>query len=882
MTDSALRELHEAVETLNNQDSLKILKIDEDVLGRPDTTLEYIDRYRAWTQLLNISKSIPDLISQSASPPLVGFLGHFSSGKSSLINAILRVSSPGASEYAREVDVHPTDTQITLIAHPSQSQIVKKSAYTTIDQIAVESGPASGFLEHAILVDTPGLGNEDAEHEAVTRFLHLCHVLVITIDGRRPFADKEKDFALLDTAFNKLEGVPKILVVTSAEEFLSSRMGRFDTDWQVERAEAFWETAIQRLRSDARFQDHLHRFEMAPRFFVDSKDGFQVDQVVGALLPIVRDDAQQARIRKAQARYVMATAEEALRTLLGYISARSARLNRLHVQAQDRARGTATAVEELLEVLESSFTGIRERLREARKAAPAVAFAVDTTVTPQAIGQHHQEALEAVRREVRAALKQRLSEVRSSVRRRARLSLRRRTRPWLLRKGPADFRTDLDVRFRLDGAIPGLVALAEDCAQSMVRLVNQQLATTVAGLAKHLSDTSEAWTIGSVTHEIKSALERFQHKHDDSIRGFYAHMSLPRSSDLLREHGVIGFDDSGEPAVEIERIRAAESARFTEISESSERSKDGLRGLSQESSDRGADLALDGLDTWVSLDGGPLGEDYPKSVMVHINSVCQRTFDEFASALSQYMDGLVVRSEEARESATETKRRIWSARATLAVRSVGVGVVLVLVLLLLSASDYSATVMSVLEDNLTTVIVSLVTALGIPALLFLISGAKNETVRTAIRPAVRQTWHLLKESRALVDEMGIYFDRSYDRMVDGVDGIPLAVDEALARGIVESILSTHHEAHEEVSRLIGTARAAVRARRRLFDEYGGVVEEALEEIPGELHVRSIAIKNDTIETHLDRIRDATRAVDSVKSDVEKVAEIAARHSGSTS
>ena len=48
----------------------------------------------------------------------------------------------------------------------------------------------------------------------MARFLHLCHVLVITIDGRRPFADKDKDFELLDTAFNKLAGVPKILVVT--------------------------------------------------------------------------------------------------------------------------------------------------------------------------------------------------------------------------------------------------------------------------------------------------------------------------------------------------------------------------------------------------------------------------------------------------------------------------------------------------------------------------------------------------------------------------------------------------------------------------------------------------------------------------------------------
>ena len=57
-----------------------------------------------------------------------------------------------------------------------------------------------------------------------------------TIDGRRPFADKEKDFELLDTAFNKLAGVPKMLVVTSAEEFLTSRTASFETGWQAEQA----------------------------------------------------------------------------------------------------------------------------------------------------------------------------------------------------------------------------------------------------------------------------------------------------------------------------------------------------------------------------------------------------------------------------------------------------------------------------------------------------------------------------------------------------------------------------------------------------------------------------------------------------------------------
>ena len=254
MLEQTLRSLYDAVGALSNPESLSILNIDEDLLDSPATTLEYLKRCRAWTQLRNISKSIPGLLSQSENVALVGFLGHFSSGKSSLINALLDISADQNPGYKREVGLHPTDTGITLISHRDHAHLIRKSAYTTIDTIDVVHGPALEFLEHAILVDTPGLGNEAAEHEAVTRFLHLCHVLVITIDGRRPFADKDKDFELLDTAFNKLSEVPKIIVVTSAEEFLTSRTASFATSWQADLAEVFWDEAIERLRRDPRFQ----------------------------------------------------------------------------------------------------------------------------------------------------------------------------------------------------------------------------------------------------------------------------------------------------------------------------------------------------------------------------------------------------------------------------------------------------------------------------------------------------------------------------------------------------------------------------------------------------------------------------------------------------
>ena len=93
MLEQTLKSLYDAVGSLNNQESLSILNINEDLLDSPATTLEYVKRCRAWIQLRNISKSIPDLLRQSEDVALVGFLGHFSSGKSSLINALLDISA---------------------------------------------------------------------------------------------------------------------------------------------------------------------------------------------------------------------------------------------------------------------------------------------------------------------------------------------------------------------------------------------------------------------------------------------------------------------------------------------------------------------------------------------------------------------------------------------------------------------------------------------------------------------------------------------------------------------------------------------------------------------------------------------------------------------
>ena len=876
MLEQTLGSLHEAVGALDNSESLSILNIDEDLLDSPTTTLEYLERCRAWAQLRNIAKSIPDLLNQSENVALVGFLGHFSSGKSSLINALLDIPIDQNPGYKREVGLHPTDTKITLISHRDHAHSIRAAAYTTIDAVEVVHGPPLAFLEHATLVDTPGLGNEAAEHEAVTRFLHLCHVLVITIDGRRPFADKDKDFDLLDMAFNKLSAVPKIIVVASAEEFLTSRKASFETEWQADQAEAFWDEAIARLRTDSRFRNHLNRFKNAPRFFVDSKEGFRVEQVKEALLPIVTTDEHRSRIRQAQGRYVIATAADALAVLLTYISTRSANLNRLLTEAQGRAERTAIAVEELIQSLESSFTSARQRLNDTRQKIPAKAFAVGSIVTPQAINETQGPTLQKLEGVIRHALKRQLDSVRSPTWHRMRKHYKGRTRSWFPTQAEVDLEAFLRGQVDVGSLASGLSGESTRCARGIHRIVDQQLTAVIANSSQHLESTTEAWEIGSSVRDVRSSLERFQHIHDDSVKSFYAYVSAPSSSDLLREHGFVGFHESGEQAVHAKSIDALNCPGFTAISQRAETCKERLRLLRREETEELLPLPDDGGEA--SMKDSVFGEDYRKLVVDRVNVVLQQRVGKFLSSLSTLGERYVEDVGTERARVASSRMRVWKARCTLVGRFVLVAIALSILLFAVArfAPNQFDTILSMLPDRLfEQVVVGTLSTIGVLGLAYIVTGAKNENVRWALRPVLFERWKGRTKRHQLATTLKTYFDESFDRLVEDMDEVSLRVDHAIAGGVVEW-LTRHSDSHRQAEKGLSDLRQTIVARCEAFDDFISVANQRLNEIPAELREAAREIKDNVIEEHMSRIRDAVASVETVKSDVQRIAEITRR------
>ena len=503
---ATLEELHSSIKSLDQPATLALLNIDEALLDLPDTTLSYIARWNHWKRLRHVVASIPHLIHQgsTAYTPLVGFLGHFSSGKSTLINAIMEIDQNEYPAYRRESGRNPTDKGITLTTHFNNYPSTSNEFLSFIDKVDVVQGPRLSAMEHMTLVDTPGLGDDAAEMDRITRFLHLVHVLVLTVDGRRPFADTDKDFALLDVAFNRLVGVPKIFAITSAVDFLSDRRGEFDTEWNQAEADAFWRQTLGRLLSDPRFADRKEELAGTPHHFVDSIEDFRINHLVDTILPIVLDDEQRTRTDISRTEYVIRSAVESLKYLEEYVGERSQHLAKLRSDAEQRRENTKTAIENLIVDLDRRLASTLEFLQGQQNGNTDISVPFDQIVTIDTLSQDID--MPTTEGAIRVALQDLIDSRRSRVLRRSREYYRRRS-IGMKEQYNSELLVDRDIAITVRGT--DLLDRLRLCGRTALStaLVRHR-ATRTMGL-EFLERRSERGRVMSAAREIQSEFDRF-------------------------------------------------------------------------------------------------------------------------------------------------------------------------------------------------------------------------------------------------------------------------------------------------------------------------------------------------------------------------------------
>ncbi|MCY0970275.1 P-loop NTPase family protein [Chryseobacterium wangxinyae] len=215
--------------------------------------------------------SLEQYIAKEQNLVYIGFVGHFSSGKSSTINNVLNISG-GSDE--RPTDLNPTDTNITLITDKSNSAKIihmsKESVYVPVRTITIESN----FLNDLVIADTPGSGDPNIANELIQDFLPICDYIFYFISAANPI--DQADIPLLRQKNQKLPFIPLYFVVTRSDEFkLIGEQPLSEENLNVSKKDNFTGQLMSRLKEFAAAE----KLSEDDFIFIDNRDKYNIDEL---------------------------------------------------------------------------------------------------------------------------------------------------------------------------------------------------------------------------------------------------------------------------------------------------------------------------------------------------------------------------------------------------------------------------------------------------------------------------------------------------------------------------------------------------------------------------------------------------------------------------
>jgi GTP-binding protein EngB required for normal cell division len=163
-----------------------------------------------------------DALFHADHPFLLVFLGPFSSGKSTLINALL-----GESELLR-VGPIPTTDKISILRWGESLQ--RMEAAGGVDTVF----HPSPLLKKVSFVDTPGLESVFQEHEATTRkFLHRSDVVLLVMLATQAMTARNVEYIQMLREFGK-----KVIILINQADLLNPEETTSVRDYVMEQSES--------------------------------------------------------------------------------------------------------------------------------------------------------------------------------------------------------------------------------------------------------------------------------------------------------------------------------------------------------------------------------------------------------------------------------------------------------------------------------------------------------------------------------------------------------------------------------------------------------------------------------------------------------------------
>ena len=218
--------------------------------------------------LRRLRQSLRQYVGREGELFYVGFLGHFSAGKSSTINALLRSNSSG---HLRNTGLHPTDTTITLLTKAKNTDSILRVVHE--GNVVIRQQPVEHpLLERVVIADTPGTGDPQLIEEIARDFLPICDLVLFLFSAATP-VDKS-DIPLLIELNKRLPFVPVHFVITRADELRSDPNQLVSAlNLDAPAVSAFLSDTIVRLHSLLKGSDYTSdHFTL-----IDNKAGFNID-----------------------------------------------------------------------------------------------------------------------------------------------------------------------------------------------------------------------------------------------------------------------------------------------------------------------------------------------------------------------------------------------------------------------------------------------------------------------------------------------------------------------------------------------------------------------------------------------------------------------------
>lgn len=276
------QQILEGIERLEKYLQERIAKEALDLASNHETT-------RNQELLLRLKKSLLQYTDRGKNLVYVGFMGHFSAGKSSTINSLLKLEE--TSEEARRVGLNPVDKAITLITHSEN----RDSIFNTTKEglVSIRSNFIdSEFLKDIVIADTPGTGDPILASEIAKDFLPICDLIVYFFSAAIPL--DSADVPLLKEKYAQLAFIPIQFVVTRADEFKRNRESSFGVDnFDKTQARVFLNELSQRINHLFKNDPYVDSDNIV---LIDNKSHFNTDQLRQTVLEFANISDVQAQI----------------------------------------------------------------------------------------------------------------------------------------------------------------------------------------------------------------------------------------------------------------------------------------------------------------------------------------------------------------------------------------------------------------------------------------------------------------------------------------------------------------------------------------------------------------------------------------------------------